>query len=134
MEKITLKEALKQASVVDELKNFVGLTKDDAVGLMTPERLAAVAGEKIGKSMKFYATQIELNSMVDEVGLSSICEEVLNIVPDGTMFSLLVSCGNMLMLNGYTVSGKKYGFISVHSYNHNKGSFSLIDGILRKIS
>ena len=92
------------------------------------------AGEKIGKSMKFYATQIELNSMVDEVGLSSICEEVLNIVPGGTMFSLLVSCGNMLMLNGYTVSGKKYGFISVHSYNHNKGSFSLIDGILRKIS
>ena len=44
MAKITLKEALKQASVVDELKNFVGLTKDDAVGLMTPERLAAVAG------------------------------------------------------------------------------------------
>ena len=49
MAKITLKEALKQASVVDELKNFVGLTKDDAVGLMTPERLAAVAGEKIWK-------------------------------------------------------------------------------------
>ena len=47
MAKITLKEALKQASVVDELKNFVGLTKDDAVGLMTPERLAAVAGESI---------------------------------------------------------------------------------------
>ena len=45
MAKITLKEALKQASVVDELKNFVGLTKDDALGLMTPERLAAVAGE-----------------------------------------------------------------------------------------
>ena len=51
MEKITLKEALKQASVVDELKNFVGLTKDDAVGLMTPERLAAVAGEKISTSV-----------------------------------------------------------------------------------
>ena len=47
MAKITLKEALKQASVVDELKNFVGLTKDDAVGLMTPERLAAVAGGKM---------------------------------------------------------------------------------------
>ena len=47
MAKITLKEALKQASVVDELKNFVGLTKDDAVGLMTPERLAAVAGGMI---------------------------------------------------------------------------------------
>ena len=47
MEKITLKEALKQASVVDDLKNFVGLTKDDAVGLMTPERLAAVAGENV---------------------------------------------------------------------------------------
>ena len=50
MAKITLKEALKQASVVDELKNFVGLTKDDAVGLMTPERLAAVAGALVMKN------------------------------------------------------------------------------------
>ena len=50
MAKITLKEALKQASVVDDLKNFVGLTKDDAVGLMTPERLAAVAGALVMKN------------------------------------------------------------------------------------
>ena len=45
MEKITLNEYLKQGSVVENLKNFVGVTPENTVGLMTPERLAAVAGE-----------------------------------------------------------------------------------------
>ena len=44
MEKITLNEYLKQGSVVENLKNFVGVTPENTVGLMTPERLAAVAG------------------------------------------------------------------------------------------
>ena len=48
MEKITLNEYLKQGSVVENLKNFVGVTPENTVGLMTPERLAAVAGESIG--------------------------------------------------------------------------------------
>ena len=48
MEKITLNEYLKQGSVVENLKNFVGVTPENTVGLMTPERLAAVAGEKMG--------------------------------------------------------------------------------------
>ena len=47
MEKITLNEYLKQGSVVENLKKFVGVTPENTVGLMTPERLAAVAGEKI---------------------------------------------------------------------------------------
>ena len=45
MEKITLNEYLKQGSVVENLKNFVGVTPENTVGLMTPERLAAVAGD-----------------------------------------------------------------------------------------
>ena len=44
MEKITLNEYLKQGSVVENLKNFVGVTPENTMGLMTPERLAAVAG------------------------------------------------------------------------------------------
>lgn len=44
MEKITLNEYLKQGSVVENLKKFVGVTPENTVGLMTPERLAAVAG------------------------------------------------------------------------------------------
>ena len=51
MEKITLNEYLKQGSVVENLKNFVGVTPENTVGLMTPERLAAVAGESIGTNL-----------------------------------------------------------------------------------
>lgn len=47
MEKITLNEYLKQGSVVENLKNFVGVTPENTMGLMTPERLAAVAGGKM---------------------------------------------------------------------------------------
>lgn len=65
MAKIILKEALKQASVVDELKNFVGLTKDDAVGLMTPERLAAVAG-----GLRFKGTMEETDDL-NNINISS---------------------------------------------------------------
>ena len=51
MEKITLNEYLKQGSVVENLKKFVGVTPENTVGLMTPERLAAVAGESIGTNL-----------------------------------------------------------------------------------
>ena len=50
MEKITLNEYLKQGSVVENLKNFVGVTPENTVGLMTPERLAAVAGALVMKN------------------------------------------------------------------------------------
>lgn len=44
MNTIELSAALGQAQVVENLKNFVGVDAQGAAALMTPERLAAVAG------------------------------------------------------------------------------------------
>ena len=51
MKTVELSAALGQAQVVENLKNFVGVTPENTVGLMTPERLAAVAGESIGTNL-----------------------------------------------------------------------------------
>ena len=44
MKTIELSAALASAPVQENLKNFAGLDAQNALGLMTPERLAAVAG------------------------------------------------------------------------------------------
>ena len=51
MGKITLNEALKKASVKNDLQMFLGLDAQSELGGMTPERLAAVAGESAGNSV-----------------------------------------------------------------------------------
>ena len=55
MGKITLNEALKKASVKNDLQMFLGLDAQSELGGMTPERLAAVAGESI-ENLKFFRT------------------------------------------------------------------------------
>ena len=45
MKTIELSAAMASAPVQENLKNFAGLDAQNALGLMTPERLAAVAGE-----------------------------------------------------------------------------------------
>ena len=47
MKTVELSAALGQAQVVENLKNFVGVDAQGAAALMTPERLAAVAGGMI---------------------------------------------------------------------------------------
>ena len=47
MKTIELSAAIASAPVQENLKNFAGLDAQNALGLMTPERLAAVAGEKL---------------------------------------------------------------------------------------
>ena len=44
MKTVELSAALNSAQVVENLKNFVGVDAQGAAALMTPERLAAVAG------------------------------------------------------------------------------------------
>ena len=44
MKTIELSAAMASAPVQENLKNFAGLDAQNALGLMTPERLAAVAG------------------------------------------------------------------------------------------
>ena len=50
MGKITLNEALKKASVKNDLQMFLGLDAQSELGGMTPERLAAVAGGILDKN------------------------------------------------------------------------------------
>ena len=48
METIDINEVFAQASAVENLKNFAGIDAQNALSMMTPERLAAVVGEKAG--------------------------------------------------------------------------------------
>ena len=50
MKTIELSAALASAPVQENLKNFAGLDAQNALGLMTPERLAAVAGALVMKN------------------------------------------------------------------------------------
>lgn len=61
MKTVELSAALGQAQVVENLKNFVGVDAQGAAALMTPERLAAVAGGLQFKGM------IEKNANLDEI-------------------------------------------------------------------
>ncbi len=47
METIDINEVFAQANVVENLKNFAGVDAQNALGMMTPERLAAVVGGKL---------------------------------------------------------------------------------------
>ena len=60
MKTVELSAALNSAQVVENLKNFVGVDAQGAAALMTPERLAAVAGESFSKP---YSN--DLNSELD---------------------------------------------------------------------
>ena len=48
METIDINEVFAQANVVENLKNFAGIDAQNALSMMTPERLAAVVGGKLG--------------------------------------------------------------------------------------
>ena len=88
MEKITLNEYLKQGSVVENLKNFVGVTPENTVGLMTPERLAAVAGGlSYTKKVVGDVTDITLPH-----GIYKIHSEMSNLigVPPGVRYGALI--------------------------------------------
>ena len=142
MAKITLKEALKQASVVDELKNFVGLTKDDAVGLMTPERLAAVAGE-LGRYVigtdgsKFVFFKGSLSTKNGNIEPISIAKSVMDYIPlfnDATAvrFDCVHNEAGRRVVRGLLYSTRDYGFFEISGINGkpekvvlNNGNFSL---------
>ena len=91
MEKITLNEYLKQGSVVENLKNFVGVTPENTVGLMTPERLAAVAGGKMDYGL------LVKGSNIDDV------KQGKYVIESG--FSDLFKAGALLFVD-YVINGK----------------------------
>ena len=65
MGKITLNEALKKASVKNDLQMFLGLDAQSELGGMTPERLAAVAGGLTHANKKLLTAKDDLNNISD---------------------------------------------------------------------
>ena len=56
METIDINEVFAQANVVENLKNFAGIDAQNALGMMSPERLAAVVGESQRESNSYSFT------------------------------------------------------------------------------
>ena len=75
MGKITLNEALKKASVKNDLQMFLGLDAQSELGGMTPERLAAVAGESIG-----VATALKAGLVSPELAISTFSNQGSKVV------------------------------------------------------
>ena len=65
MKTIELSAAMASAPVQENLKNFAGLDAQNALGLMTPERLAAVAGELYNSNKKLLGAKDDLNNLSD---------------------------------------------------------------------
>ena len=65
MKTVELSAALGQAQVVENLKNFVGVDAQGAAALMTPERLAAVAGGLTHANKKLLTAKDDLNNISD---------------------------------------------------------------------
>ena len=88
MKTIELSAAMASAPVQENLKNFAGLDAQNALGLMTPERLAAVAGGlSYTKKVVGDVTDITLPH-----GIYKIHSEMSNLigVPPGVRYGALI--------------------------------------------
>ena len=129
MKTIELSAALASAPVQENLKNFAGLDAQNALGLMTPERLAAVAGGFSSFKSGILAPPIELNS-----NIKGIAEYVYQKAEENTSFLYVVSCGAILQATGYLSSRKKYGVITITCYlKERSGTFNILDGVIADI-
>ena len=59
METIDINEVFAQANVVENLKNFAGIDAQNALGMMSQERLAAVVGGKL--NIRYIAKELKPN-------------------------------------------------------------------------
>ena len=88
MKTVELSAALGQAQVVENLKNFVGVDAQGAAALMTPERLAAVAGEFLLKSKRILSG--DLNDYKD-AGFVMVGSENVSNVPTAFVYVIILS-------------------------------------------
>lgn len=82
MKTIELSAAMASAPVQENLKNFAGLDAQNALGLMTPERLAAVAGGLIDNARfhKINLTPGELTCIGEGQGILIIQQPYRNAI------------------------------------------------------
>ena len=113
MGKITLNEALKKASVKNDLQMFLGLDAQSELGGMTPERLAAVAGELDRRFDYFFSGNIVKEQSGDEEPLT-IANDVLKWIPSRLCsFSVVYHKWSNILVTGYIYEDKKHGYFTV---------------------
>ena len=115
MGKITLNEALKKASVKNDLQMFLGLDAQSELGGMTPERLAAVAGESILKSKRILSG--DLNDCRD-AGFVMVGSDNVSNVPIPFVYVIILSSlsSQDVMQIAFGIQNK---MIYIRSYNNN---------------
>ena len=88
METIELKDVMNQLPVVEDLKNFAGIDAQNALSMMTPERLAAVVGGNMLKNTNLMQAirsnaRLDMDSVNDadkiKPGLSMIIQDISNV-------------------------------------------------------
>ena len=139
MGKITLNEALKKASVKNDLQMFLGLDAQSELGGMTPERLAAVAGElqrmvvgTDGKPFAFFKGAI--TTKLDNTEPINIAKSVKDYIPDlrceAICFDIIHNEAGRRTVRGLLYGTRDYGFFEISSLNAgtikvtlNAGSF-----------
>ena len=128
MKTVELSAALGQAQVVENLKNFVGVDAQGAAALMTPERLAAVAGELDKRFAYFFSGIVEADQS-GESTIQRIVQEVLNTLPDKyCSFSVLHHQWSYSNVVGFIYKGKQYGYFAVYGLENAPTYISLFDG------
>ena len=129
MGKITLNEALKKASVKNDLQMFLGLDAQSELGGMTPERLAAVAGEsikKIGTSLYVDSFSGEAETAIDII--KDIVQKIPNINYTAINIVYIKTKGGVVLVDGYIYPNKLYGAFRITSSSENIKSIRLFDG------
>ncbi len=129
MNTIELSAALGQAQVVENLKNFVGVDAQGAAALMTPERLAAVAGEsikKIGTSLYVDSFSGEAETAIDII--KDIVQKIPNINYTAINIVYIKTKGGVVLVDGYIYPNKLYGAFRITSSSENIKSIRLFDG------
>lgn len=129
MKTVELSAALGQAQVVENLKNFVGVDAQGAAALMTPERLAAVAGEfikKIGTSLYVDSFSGEAETAIDII--KDIVQKIPNINYTAINIVYIKTKGGVVLVDGYIYPSKLYGAFRITSSSENIKSIRLFDG------
>ena len=125
MKTVELSAALGQAQVVENLKNFVGVDAQGAAALMTPERLAAVAGGMIEVRETFnVATRMSLVYIGDFKKSDSKTYEFMTFHYDGVQELYSIMTIGMYPDNGFKVC-KVHNFYGTLKVFNLKGSDKL---------
>ena len=111
MKTIELSAAMASAPVQENLKNFAGLDAQNALGLMTPERLAAVAGEKLGFYVKH--SIVEIPTLNDRINVAKKIVSALPRIAGILSFDVTFSCTGIHQAHGYIYNGKQHGIIKI---------------------